>query len=184
MSNQSEAVKKWREKTKLRIVDAFGGSCGICGYNRCTDALELHHLDPSKKSFSLGSLRASPIKWDIVVEELRKCVMLCANCHREHHDDILPIPDNINRFSETYSDYKAVEKSEFYDDCPICGKKKRLYSKTCSVECGNLIRQKIDWTKYDLYDMIHTKQMTRIEVAELLGCNPATITKRLKRIQK
>lgn len=42
-------VKKWRYRAKYRVVQAFGGCCGICGYNKCIFALEFHHLDLSKK---------------------------------------------------------------------------------------------------------------------------------------
>ena len=51
MSNTSAAVRLWRQRTKTRIVESFGGKCNICSYNRCQTALELHHLDPSKKNF-------------------------------------------------------------------------------------------------------------------------------------
>lgn len=49
MSIKSEYVKKWRKTAKLRIIEAMGGECCICGYKKCPEALALHHLDPSKK---------------------------------------------------------------------------------------------------------------------------------------
>lgn len=52
----SNSIKKWRTITKQRIVDAFGGKCGICGYNRCNSVLALHHLVPNEKTFSFGKL--------------------------------------------------------------------------------------------------------------------------------
>ena len=56
----------------------------MCGYNRCPGALEFHHMDPTKKDFSIsvdGMTRA----WSKVKDELEKCVLVCANCHREIH---------------------------------------------------------------------------------------------------
>jgi hypothetical protein len=56
MSSSSEAVKTWRNKTKTRMVEAMGGKCAECGYNRCNDALEFHHIDPNGKDFTLGGI--------------------------------------------------------------------------------------------------------------------------------
>ena len=78
-------VQLFRERRKARIVASMGGSCQCCGYNRYVGALELHHLDPNEKEFSCGSASANPIKWERLVVELRKCVMLCSNCHRDFH---------------------------------------------------------------------------------------------------
>lgn len=64
-----------------------GGKCAICGYNRCLLALEFHHLDPLEKDFSISSRMTS---WKAIVKELDKCVLLCANCHREVHDGLHP----------------------------------------------------------------------------------------------
>ena len=59
-----------------------GGKCFLCGYHRCNAALEFHHLDKTTKSFGLsrkGIIRS----WESIMKELYKCVMICANCHRE-----------------------------------------------------------------------------------------------------
>ncbi len=81
----SEYVKKWRHNFRRRIVEAFGGECGICGYSRCQEALELHHLDPQVKELSFNRIIARACNWVKVVAELRKCVLLCSICHREYH---------------------------------------------------------------------------------------------------
>ena len=84
MSN-SIKVKEWRRRFKQKIVNSFGNKCGICGYDKCNDAFHCHHLDPSKKEFSLSSVMGNPQKWAYVIPELKKCVLLCANCHRIRH---------------------------------------------------------------------------------------------------
>jgi len=65
-------------------VDYKGGRCNICGYQRCTEASEFHHLDASKKDFGVSD-KGYTRSWGRVKGELDKCVMLCANCHREVH---------------------------------------------------------------------------------------------------
>jgi predicted HNH restriction endonuclease len=91
MSLSSEAVKRWRVNSKKKIVAALGGKCRVCGYDKCHQALQVHHVDPSKKEFSFGAFRASPKSWEKAVVELKKCVLLCGNCHAEVHDGILDI---------------------------------------------------------------------------------------------
>jgi hypothetical protein len=59
MSNQSKNVISWRNRTKERIIQSFGGSCGICGYKKCQRSLDLHHLDPNEKDFSLSAKTVS-----------------------------------------------------------------------------------------------------------------------------
>ncbi len=79
-----KAVAKRRKTVRRMAVDYKGGKCTLCGYNRCPEALEFHHLDPSHKDFSI-SQRGHSRSWERVRNELDKCVMLCANCHREVH---------------------------------------------------------------------------------------------------
>lgn len=85
MSRSSENVKTWRQNTKRRMVQSMGGKCVICNYDRCPEALDFHHIDPFQKDFQMGDILASPQRWTIIVAELKKCVLLCANCHRELH---------------------------------------------------------------------------------------------------
>jgi len=65
-------------------VEYKGGKCAICGYDRCLEALEFHHLDSEGKDFGISD-KGYTRSWKKVKEELDKCVMLCANCHREVH---------------------------------------------------------------------------------------------------
>jgi hypothetical protein len=63
----------------------------ICGYSRCQQALQFHHLDPATKRFHLGhngvcrSLTKSRA-------EAKKCVLLCANCHAEVEAGLAGLP--------------------------------------------------------------------------------------------
>ena len=87
----SQYVKEWRKKTKLRIIKAMGGKCQICDYDRCPEAFDLHHLDPSTKEMTFSSIRANPKAWITIVKELRKCVLLCSNCHRKQRAGIISL---------------------------------------------------------------------------------------------
>lgn len=82
-----ERVKNFRKKIKLKCVEYKGGQCEKCGYNKCIDVLEFHHLDPTKKDFGIAS-KGHVKSWDNIKKELDKCIMVCANCHREIHYEI------------------------------------------------------------------------------------------------
>jgi len=75
--------KERQKKTKQLAVEYKGGKCIKCGYNKCLAALEFHHINPNTKDKdyfnSRGGLSES------LKSELDKCVLLCANCHREEH---------------------------------------------------------------------------------------------------
>ncbi len=72
---------------KINLINILGGKCSKCGYHKCVAALEFHHNGGNKegniahiiKNFSQGK----------ALKEIKKCILLCANCHREiHHKGI------------------------------------------------------------------------------------------------
>ncbi len=79
-------VKSYRQKLKEKSIEYKGGSCERCGYDRCNSALEFHHLDPKEKDFGIGSYNV--LSWEKIKKELDKCMMVCANCHREIHENL------------------------------------------------------------------------------------------------
>ena len=172
-------IKIWRRKTKQRMVNAFGGKCGICDYNKCNAALEFHHLNPDEKEFGFGSIRS----WEKAVIEVRKCVLLCSNCHVEVHNGITQIPENITRFDESFAEYREQFKKNMMDNCPICGGDKRIDYLTCSNSCGGKRREVIDWDSIDLLKM-YKEIGTYIGVAEKLNVSDSTIRKHILKLNK
>ena len=180
MSKQSDRVKHWRKSQKQRIIDAMGGCCCICGYNKCNSSLALHHLDPTQKEFNFGRFRANPKNWETTVKELRKCVLLCHNCHCEVHYGIATIPENYPRFAEKFSNYKELYTKQMVDLCPVCGTEKPKCQKTCSNSCSSKRRYRINWDSIDLKTELDNK--TYLEIAEKLGCSDGAVYKRAKRL--
>ena len=63
--------------------------CSKCGYDKTPTALELHHIKDKKINFSINKrLHSISDLEDYLKEELDKCDVLCANCHREEQVDI------------------------------------------------------------------------------------------------
>ena len=83
--NAIKGVTNWRRRTKKNLIDYKGGKCEKCGYDKCVDALEFHHLDPSKKDFSISGKSWS---YDRLKIEVDKCILVCSNCHKEIHFEI------------------------------------------------------------------------------------------------
>ena len=52
--------------------------CSVCGYNEHACALDFDHLRDKEFNISHDPKRA----WNRILEEVEKCQILCANCHR------------------------------------------------------------------------------------------------------
>jgi hypothetical protein len=72
-----------QRRLKQRAVDYKGSRCQRCGYDRYVGSLEFHHRDRSQKDFTFSQAKMK--KFELVKDELDKCDLLCANCHREAH---------------------------------------------------------------------------------------------------
>lgn len=111
MSKNSERVMRWRKNAKRKLIEAFGGGCGICGYNKCYEALEFHHLDPSQKETQWSKINGSIRGWEYIVYEMSKCVMLCSNCHKEVHAGIAFVVETTPRFDESLISFETKSKT-------------------------------------------------------------------------
>lgn len=80
-----KAVSEKRRKIREQAICYKGGKCQICGYNKCQQALEFHHLDKNEKDFGI-SQKGFTRSWEKIISELDKCILVCANCHREIHN--------------------------------------------------------------------------------------------------
>ena len=69
------------------MIEYKGGSCAMCGYNKCDSALQFHHKDPKTKRFVLSGNHCR--NWESLKTELDKCELVCANCHSEIHSNLI-----------------------------------------------------------------------------------------------
>lgn len=80
--NQSKS----RAAHKAKCIEHKNGVCSKCGliYNGTNaPVFDFHHVDPETKDYNIGGMVNRP--WPLVEEELDKCIMVCANCHRLIH---------------------------------------------------------------------------------------------------
>ncbi len=82
-----EAEAKFKRDRKRRIkmwaIEKLGGKCTKCGLTHHPAVYDFHHLDPKTKEIGIGSMITYKISR--LEEELAKCILVCANCHREIH---------------------------------------------------------------------------------------------------
>ena len=76
------------------IREMRGGKCERCGYDNYLGGLDFHHTDPDKKDFTIGN---RDFKLKDCIEESKKCVLLCANCHRELHAGLWELTEILNK---------------------------------------------------------------------------------------
>jgi len=79
-----KAVAKRRKELRDKAINYLGSKCQICGYCKYGGALDFHHFDEKSKNFGL-SQKGMTRSWEKVKKELDKCILICANCHREIH---------------------------------------------------------------------------------------------------
>ena len=77
--------RDWYRKVKQQAVEYKGSQCSVCGYDKCMAALEFHHLNPDEKDFNITQNIRKSTTLDSIKKELDKCILVCANCHREAH---------------------------------------------------------------------------------------------------
>lgn len=170
MSGDSQAVIDCRKRRKLNLVLLMGGKCCLCGYDKCITALEFHHLDPEEKLYGLGSGTPHSIESDIA--EVRKTILVCANCHREIESGFYELEylKNLQKIDEDFAiellskGYEQPKKEYF---CIQCNKK--LYDgkgKTglCPECYAKTLRRAERPTREELKELVRTLPFTQIGI--------------------
>ena len=78
--------KRVSMERKTLLIEMSGGCCSECGYKKNIAALQFHHLHPQNKTFNIDARKLSNTRWSSILEEWKKCVLLCSNCHIELHN--------------------------------------------------------------------------------------------------
>lgn len=137
-----------RQRLKEKLVEYKGGKCEICGYNKCINALEFHHLDPSEKDFGISNGNA--IAFEKAKKEVDKCILVCANCHREIH---------FNLNAEQYANDEKLKKEiyteilnnrDVYGNIPIKDSYKFLAYTSIMEDIANNVSREDIFKKYHI----------------------------------
>lgn len=98
-------------KRKLQLIELMGGRCTKCGYAANIAALHFHHQSSEAKEFKLDLRVLSNKRWDLILKEAGKCILLCSNCHAEEHNPELYIT-NVKRILQTAAGSQPVQNTE------------------------------------------------------------------------
>ena len=172
MKTSYEGVKEWRRNTKIKLIAGFGGKCAVCGIIDDPCIYDIHHIDPSEKDFTISSKIRS---WSSLVDEAKKCILLCAPCHRKHHVGLIELPSNPFLFNDELANL-VDQKSNI--PCPICASEKPLGQITCSRVCARKKRETTVWDTNDVVDLYNKHQRFSI-VGSILGVSDVAVKKRL-----
>lgn len=66
---------------KIKGINLLGGKCIICGDDNISH-LSFHHIKENKE-FNICDRKN--VRWSILENEIKKCELLCENCHSEKH---------------------------------------------------------------------------------------------------
>lgn len=76
--------KQYAEKQQMVQELKAQCKCAKCGESRGY-VLDYHHINPEEKENIIARMISNNYKIDSVFDEIEKCIVLCANCHREFH---------------------------------------------------------------------------------------------------
>lgn len=170
-------VKKWRHSVKERLFLGFGGYCGCCKQVEHYLIYDFHHLDPSQKEFVItGQIRS----WTVLMEEAKKCAMLCPICHRKHHAGLIELPTDMPRFDESRIPLAINQAPQ--SPCPVCGTMKSNFKATCSSICARDNRRKLRIPGPELQKLFDDTG-SYVGVARILGVSDKFVRKHLTRYQ-
>lgn len=178
MSNNIKAVTDFRKRRKENLVKVLGSCCSLCGYNKCVGALEFHHINPEDKRYQLSSGNCHNIEEDL--EEVKKCLLVCSNCHREIHTTNLYEGIDLWKYqvyNDNYANELIQENKKEERKCSNCGIKISRFSKTgLCPSCAQLKRRIIERPdREELKKLIRELPFTKI--AEKYNCSDNTIRK-------
>jgi hypothetical protein len=170
------AVQKRREKIKIMAIEYKGGKCCICGYKKYPGALEFHHTN-NDKEFSISRYGHSR-SWNRVKNEIDKCVLLCSNCHKEIHGDVIKLDFNkVNDY--VCNDLTPILIPKKINYCVDCNIEIDKYGVRC-VKCSNISRRKIKNRPEKHLLIEELKNMTYTSLGKKYGVTDKTIKKWIK----
>lgn len=165
----SKATSDYRKRRKENLVMVCGRKCCLCGYNKSISALEFHHIISDEKIYGIAEKgTCHDLEQDL--KEIQKCILVCANCHREIHDGLYDEKVLIKAqvYNENIANQLREAKRQLYERknyfCHNCGTMITKYSKLqlcekCSHEVTRLVQRP---SREELKNLIRTLPFTVI----------------------
>lgn len=156
-----------KHKRKQNLVKILGGKCQLCGFDAFLEGLEFHHEKPDEKQFQISTAIKNGRNLKDCLEEVKKCYLLCANCHRGIHAGYYKNPTE-HIFNEELASELLYVTTNFKGNlpsssiCPQCGERKSRGAKLCKKCAGELTRKCEHPLREDLKQLIRHQTFTDI----------------------
>jgi hypothetical protein len=139
-------ILRWTIRKK-KAIELLGGKCSKCGYDKNYSALHFHHIDPSQKDHNWSMMGKR--SWKRITEELKKCILVCANCHCEIHHAELDKAALANMDDYISSRQLKIPKyNSITGKCPVCDTE-TYGTKFCSHRCATLSFRRTSRPSYE-----------------------------------
>lgn len=119
-------MKKRRATRRCEILKIAGNKCFFCDSE---DKLEFHHKDRETKLFTLSG-SALDRKWEVILEEVNKCILLCSRCHSDKTKEQYT-SGQITAWNKDSGGPRIHGTARAYEEIPCrcekCKKAKKLY---------------------------------------------------------
>jgi hypothetical protein len=83
------AARKKRNERKMACIRSLGGRCADCGKRPSSNlplaCFDFHHIKSRKSEKHVALLLYKAASSSELSDEIKLCVVLCANCHRRRH---------------------------------------------------------------------------------------------------
>jgi len=112
MNKKSEYgyILNWAKK--IKAINLLGSKCHCCNETRPW-LLQFHHKNPNEKEFTINNFKE--YRWSIIEPEIKKCILLCGNCHGEYEFNKNTIIEKRNTNKILVLEYLQKYK------CDCCG---------------------------------------------------------------
>lgn len=86
-----EAHRQAKREFNKNYIYQFklGKTCECCGNHYPPEVLDFHHKKPNQKDRSVAVASNNCWSTERLQKEIDKCILLCANCHRLVHSDLV-----------------------------------------------------------------------------------------------
>ncbi len=171
-----ECQKRSKKRRKYQVVHIMGGKCCICGYDKCVSALDLHHVSEKRNGKESMSGIIYHQSWVKILKELKKCILVCANCHREIHDTENGIKDIT---------FKRYYREWIKKECKRCGKEFETNGDGiyCSQLCSHLDQRKVDRPSKEELQKLLNDGVKWVELGRTFGVSDNSVRKWARRYE-
>lgn len=102
-----EITQRWKNIYQM-IKEKYG--CLLCKENRGA-CLDFHHLNSDIKGDIVSKMINAVRKHETIIPEIKKCIVLCSNCHRLHHAGELKVPLDVSTIDVNFEEIDIINKA-------------------------------------------------------------------------